>query len=58
MIEDTLEEALASIIKRYTEVPNDNDDSSKEEEQEDILPILYSNVLKALETLTLYEQQQ
>ena len=57
VIEDTLEEILTSIIERYAETLND-DDSSNEEEEEDIIPIVYSDVLKALETLTLYEQQQ
>ena len=57
MIEDTLREILTSIIERYAETLND-DDSSNEEEEEDIIPIVYSDVLKALETLTLYEQQQ
>ena len=57
MIEDTPGEILTLIIKRYTETLN-NDDSSNKEEEEDVIPIVYSDVLKALETLTLYEQQQ
>jgi hypothetical protein len=57
VIEDTPGEILTSIIERYAETLND-DDSSNEEEEEDVIPIVYSDVLKALETLTLYEQQQ
>ena len=56
MIKDTLREILTSIIERYAETLND-DDSSNEEEEEDIILIVYSDVLKALETLTLYKQQ-
>jgi hypothetical protein len=56
VIKDTLGEILTSIIERYTETLN-NDDSSNEEEEEDVIPIVYSDVLKALETLTLYKQQ-
>ena len=58
VIEDNPDEVFTSIIERYTETPNDNDESSEEEDQEDIIPVLYSDALKALETLTLYEQQQ
>jgi len=58
VIEDNPDEVFTSIIERYTETPNDNDESSEEEYQEDIIPVLYSDALKALETLTLYEQQQ
>jgi hypothetical protein len=58
VIEDNPNEVFTSIIERYTETPNDNDESSEEEDQEDIIPVLYSDALKALETLTLYEQQQ
>jgi len=57
VIEDNPDEVFTSIIERYTETPNDNDESSEEEYQEDIIPVLYSDALKALETLTLYEQQ-
>jgi hypothetical protein len=57
VIKDNPNKVFTSIIKRYTETPNDNDKSSKEEDQEDIIPILYSDALKALETLTLYKQQ-
>jgi hypothetical protein len=56
VIKDSLEEVLESIIKRYAKTPGGDDDSSDEEDQEDIAPVLYSEVLKALETLTLYEQ--
>jgi hypothetical protein len=58
VIKDSLEEAFTLIIKHYTEIPNDNNDDSfnKEEEEEDIIPMVYSDVLKALETLTLYKQ--
>ena len=55
-IKDTPEEIFTSIIKRYAKTP-DSDDSSSKEEQEDVVPVPYSEVLKALETLTLYEQQ-
>jgi hypothetical protein len=55
VIKDTLGEILTLIIKRYTETLND-DDSSNKEEKEDVIPIVYSDVLKALETLTLYKQ--
>jgi len=58
VIEDNPDEVFTLIIERYTETPNDNDESSEEEDQEDIIPVLYSDALKALETLTLYEQQQ
>ena len=57
MIKDNSNKVFTLIIERYTETPNDNDESSEEEDQEDIIPVLYSDALKALETLTLYEQQ-
>ena len=58
LIEDTPEEILDSIVERYAETPGDDDDSSEEDEQDDVAPVPYSDVLNALETLTLYEQQQ
>jgi len=57
VIEDSPDEVIEAIIERYAESPNDNDsDSSDAGEQEDVAPVLYSDVIKALETLTLYEQ--
>jgi hypothetical protein len=58
VIKDSLEEVLESIIERYAETPGGDDDSFDEEDQENIALVPYSEVLKALETLALYEQQQ
>jgi hypothetical protein len=58
MIKDSPEEVLKAIVERYTKTPGDDNNSSDEEDQKDIAPVPYSEVLKALETLTLYEQQQ
>jgi len=57
VIEDNPQEVFTSIVERYATALNDDDESSEEEDQEDIIPIPYSDVLKALETLTLFEQQ-